>query len=269
MPPLPHPNGYETLLTIAGQVKPPTSDLGELAPAQVRELADQNRSALAQVPAALEQKSGVPLHAEQGWGDRHEEELKKLKALAVALGVQAQADLAQGRTNEAVDAHLLVLLLGQTMAQGGILVDGITSLAVETLGVGLLRGDLPRLDAAKCRALAQRLEQAEARRESPQAIFDRERKWAAASYGLVATFGSRFIGGGEAKRQAQFESRRQQTVRRTRRLILQFAARAYELEQGKPPAQPMDLVPQFLSVAPLDPGTGKPFKDLPTTGTPD
>ena len=41
-----------------------------------------------------------------------------------------------------------------------------------------------------------------------------------------------------------------------RRTMLSFAARAYELEHGKPPASAADLVPAYLKTIPQDPNTG-------------
>lgn len=39
-------------------------------------------------------------------------------------------------------------------------------------------------------------------------------------------------------------------------LMLLFAARAYELDHGKPPARAADLVPEYLKAVPKDPETG-------------
>jgi hypothetical protein len=43
---------------------------------------------------------------------------------------------------------------------------------------------------------------------------------------------------------------------KTRQLIIALAARAYELEKGKPPAGTADLVPEYLKAVPQDPVTG-------------
>ncbi len=39
--------------------------------------------------------------------------------------------------------------------------------------------------------------------------------------------------------------------------MINFAARAYELEKGKPPRNVTDLVPDYLKAVPKDPVTGK------------
>jgi hypothetical protein len=43
---------------------------------------------------------------------------------------------------------------------------------------------------------------------------------------------------------------------RRRKLILRAAARAFVLEQGRPPANATELVPDYLVEAPLDPASG-------------
>jgi hypothetical protein len=43
---------------------------------------------------------------------------------------------------------------------------------------------------------------------------------------------------------------------KTRQLIVQLAARAYELDKGKLPANLSDLVPDYLKAVPQDPFTG-------------
>ena len=48
--------------------------------------------------------------------------------------------------------------------------------------------------------------------------------------------------------------KQQQT--RTRQLIIALAARAYELDKGKPPASLADLMPDYLKAIPQDPLTG-------------
>jgi hypothetical protein len=43
---------------------------------------------------------------------------------------------------------------------------------------------------------------------------------------------------------------------KTRQLAVDLAARAYELDKGKPPASIANLVPEYLQAIPQDPFTG-------------
>ena len=51
---------------------------------------------------------------------------------------------------------------------------------------------------------------------------------------------------------------------KTQQLIAQLAARAYELDKGKPPATLSDLVPDYLKAVPQDPLTGADVVYTPT-----
>jgi hypothetical protein len=259
LPPVPQPNGYETLLTLAGEVTLPPRDVAELSPDAVRQIGEANRASMERLRAALQMESGVPLRAERGWGDKHAEDTKKLKRLAIVLGVQSRAEWLSGRTNEAAGFLVDMIQLGQALARGGILVDGINALVVETIGVGSLRAQLPHLDAAFCRDAARELERAETRRERPERILECEKEWAAASFGIVSRFGGFLLRRTEAKRQQEFAVRYHDTVRRTRRLMVALAARAVELEMGRRVTDTAELVPGILRTVPLDPERATPL----------
>jgi hypothetical protein len=114
----------------------------------------------------------------------------------------------------------------------------------------------PSLDAKQCRQAAVALESCEARRESTDATMQQERAWARRAYGLH----------GQIARLVMFQSLKQTEQRwaakvkaqqtRTRSLLIQLAARAYELEKGERPKSLADLVPAYLKTIPQDPLTG-------------
>ncbi len=263
LPPVPNPNSYEDLLAIAGEVKLPEGDLIDLGNARIRELALTNSAPLGKLRAVLDAKGAVPLKTERGWSDKHTQELKNVKRLAVALGLQSRAHLLEGRTNDALRCHLEMVLLGQFIPHGGLLPDAVTGLALETLGAASMRGDLPMMDAKACRDFAKELETAEQRREPSSCIWDTEKRWAASTFGMSGRLVRLVLRVDDAKRRAELTKRSDQVIRRTRRLTLILAARAFELETGKPPAKPADLVPAYLSAVPVDPVAGAPFTEVP------
>ena len=263
LPAIPQPNGYDTLLAVAGEVSTPQGDLADLGPKAIGQLAQTNREALKRLQAALRAETGVPLRIEGGWGDEHAEDVKKLKRLAVVLGIQSKAELLDGSTNNSARCLVDVILLGQALARGGLLSDGVNALAVETIGTASLRAQVPLQAADFCRGAAQELERAEARREAPERIVQTEKAWSAASFGLVSRVGGLLLRKAEVQRHEQFTERYQQTVRRTRRLILVLAARAVELETGQRVTVPSDLVPGVLKSVPLDPAKNRPMTEIP------
>jgi competence protein ComGC len=54
----------------------------------------------------------------------------------------------------------------------------------------------------------------------------------------------------------QAEQRFNKQVAQTRQLLIDLAARAYELDKGHRPANLNDLVPDYLKAIPQDPLTG-------------
>jgi DNA-directed RNA polymerase subunit K/omega len=62
------------------------------------------------------------------------------------------------------------------------------------------------------------------------------------------------------KPQAAAIVKMQEGARNRRKLLLRLAARAFELESGKPPLNVLDLVPKYLPIAPKDPDSGAPLR---------
>lgn len=261
LPAVPRPNGYEMLLAIAHDLSVPQAELAELGSEAVRQLARTNAAALGRLPAAFQAESAVPLQPGRVWMDAHAEELKRIKRLAVAIGLQSRAATLDGNTNQAAHGWVDTIQLGQAIGRGGLLVDGITALTIETIGAASLRAQLAHLDAAFCRSTAQELERAEARRAAPEEILNTEKSWSHASFGLVSRVGGFLTRRADRQRAADFTKRSHDTTRRTRRLIVALATRAMELETGKPVAALTELVPGVLRAVPLDPASRLPLTD--------
>ena len=259
LPAVPQPNAYDALLGIAREVHRPPGDLADLGPQAIRQTGQTNRHALERLHEALNAETGVPLRVEPHWGDKHAEDVKQLKRLAIVLAIQSRAEFLDGRTNHSARCLADVILLGQALARGGILSDGVNALTLETLGAATLRAQVPSLDAESCRTAAQQLEHAEPLREPPERTFKTQKDWATASFGLAGRATSLFLGQAETKGREEFVRRHQDVVRRTRRLILSLAARAVELESGQPVSSPSTLVPAVLKSVPLDPELGTPI----------
>jgi hypothetical protein len=168
LPIVPQPNGYDSLLAIAREVRAPRGDLADLDPQAIRQIGQTNRQALKRLKEALNAETGVPLRVEPHWGDKHAEAVKQLKRLAVVLGIQSRAECLDGNTNTSTVCLVDVVLLGQALARGGLLSDGINALTIETIGTASLRAQVPTLDAKSCRSAAQELERSEPRREQPE-----------------------------------------------------------------------------------------------------
>ena len=268
LPDIPRPNAYEELLRVAEQLKKFEKEPSEMTREEAIRTASTERALLEPVHSLVRTNSAVPLKTMAGWGDEHETQVKKLKRLTVALAMQARAHEVSGDTNLAGRALLDIVFLGHLMARGGIYVDAVNSLAVETLGVGMLRPKVRLLDAPSSRWAARELEALEERREPPEAILEREKAWSHASFGLVSRIGGLLRRSAEASRRTRLLEKYHETARRTRHLILALGAHAYEREKGRSAARPDELVPDILKAVPVDPVGRESFKDLPQLDAP-
>jgi hypothetical protein len=262
--PLPQTNGYVRLVQLGAAFQRPPNDLMELKPAEITSIGRASAGAVGEAHRLLNGPVQVPLESTSAWANRHAEQLKQLKKLGVLLALQSRARALEGRTNDAAECELDMVRLGQSITRGGVLVDGLTGLTIELIGVSSLRTRTGHLTAPACRHLAQALEASEARREPAERILGNQTQWSDATFGLISKIGSFMSRGGTEERYRDFNSRYADAVRRTRRLTLALAARAFQLETGRAPARPADLVPGILKAVPIDPATGSPIPDIPT-----
>jgi hypothetical protein len=263
LPVPPEPNGYDGLLSAARALKKPPADLVSLGPEQTKELATENRLAIEKARKAFQMPSAVPVKATKGWQQQHEDELKSLKHLAVAFGIEARSRILETHTNDAAQCHIDAIRLAQAMSRGGILIDGITGLTVETIGTALLESVLPQLDAPVCREAARPLAELDVRRDPPESIVQREKAWSVRRFGLIDRFGGLLARESIARRHVQFVTKSRATRTRTQRVMLRLAARAYEVESGRPPTRTSELVPAYLDRVPRDSETGLEIQELP------
>jgi len=263
LPPLPKPNGYDELAAAARAVKKPPTDLAEMTSAQTQALATENRPAIERARKALQMESRVSLDTKSGWRDRHEDELKDLKRLAIAFAVEAKSQMQATHTNEAARCSLDTIRLAQAMSRGGIQVDGINGLTIEVIGAASLQSLLLHLDGAFPKEAARALEELNANREPPEAVNAREKAWSAKTYGLIHRVGGLIGKKTIAERDNKFLERSRDIRARTQRLMIRLAARAYELENQHPPSRVGELVPKYLKTVPLDLKTSQPIQDIP------
>lgn len=264
LPSVPNPNGYDRLLVAAGKVSLPSKEMIEVTTNEVLEISRQNAAVLENLRTDLAAQSAVPLRASSGWVEQHYDDLSKLKRLAVAVNLDARALTLQGRTNEAALRYLDVIVLGQAVARGGVVADALTGIAIETIGNVGLRSELKGLSSAELSSLARALGQAESRRDATETILQTEKRWVAASFGLVSRLGGLLNRKAMTRGREDFARRYDENRRRTGRLILFVAARAFELDHARAASGPAELVPKYLPAVPVDAVTGKAFEDIVT-----
>ncbi len=263
LPTLPQPNGYDDLLAAAKAGIMPAKALTEFNSDQLRQLVQTNAATLELMRQGLTKDCRVTLKTNPQWLRQHDTEVTQLKHLGILLGMNTRVLMLDGHTNEAAQCQFDTLHLGQAIYSGGRKYDALSGFALELIGTASLEALLPQLTPAKDRQLAQALEKLEARREGFEQILETEKIWSARYFGIVGKVGDLLLKQNEQERTAEFKKRYDGVCWRTRRLTLRLAARAYELEKGKPPTQLAELVPDYLKSIPINPETGKAMTEMP------
>jgi len=255
VPPLPKPNGYDDFVQAGRMLAKDTSGFVSLSDEELRALVEKNADALKLARTGLTRACQVPLD-DSPTNRARIEDISCIKRLSQALAAQGRLAERENRPADATEAYLSIIQLGRAISQGGVLLDLMVSSAVEAIGTSGLEQVVPALDARQCREAAAAIESSESRREPLEAVLAREREWAYRSYGLRKRIYQVLLSR-QAKQIEQKSAARVQTQQvRLRGLLVRLAARAYELEKGRPATSFADLVPVYLKAIPQDPQTG-------------
>ena len=258
--PLPSPNGYDDFIK-AGQLLTSTSgDFTKMTTEELKSLISTNQEPLRLVRLGLERECRVPTEDSMAYCQSHINDLPSVKRVAQLLSAEGRLAEVEERLDEAAKIHMEVMLLGQTSAHGGLVVDKLVGVAVENIGLVGLERIAHRLNAPSCRKAISSLEEIDARADSAAVYIKRDRQWGRKATGtsdLSAWIQSALLTKSFFRNIYQkFTTKLLATERRRRLLLLNLASRAYELEHGKRPSRAEELVPSVLRAIPKDPETG-------------
>ena len=255
--PLPNPNGYDDLVKAGTMLANDTGIFNETNVAQVRKIVATNVAALAIARAALSNQCRVPVQFTAAFNSNHGSDLAPIKFLARAFIAEGRLAEMENRPADAAKSYLDTIHLANESARGGLLIDKLVGIAIEIVGMDHLQRLVPHLDANACRETAGALEVLDSNKQSWDDLIQQESAW---SHAAFHGWRYEFIRWKERKSHAsamatikqKFDAQQQ----RTRQLMVDLAARAYELDKGHPPASAADLVPEYLKAVPKDPATG-------------
>jgi hypothetical protein len=179
--------------------------------------------------------------------------IKHLAQVLLAEGRLAEQD---GRRNEAATSYLQAIELGHHSTRGGVVLDKLVGIAIEQLGFRALAELSPQLSAEPCRDALKKLETLEATREPTEVIRRSELAFTRRVFGLPQRLLTWL-----PDRRARLHAlqRLAHGVRLSRTALVDLAVLAFEKEKNRRPKGWTDLVPDYLSIIPLDPATGKPL----------
>lgn len=257
LPPLPAQNGYTDLLKAGESVSDDTSGADKMDQQRLARLVAGNAAALALARAAMSNQCAVPMQFSTNYLMAHLDDLARLKMLGLAFVAEGRLAELQNRTNDALHSYLDVIRLGNDSSQGGALIDELVGIALYQEGTAHLQKIVPSLDSPSCLHAAAELEGLDAQRQSWDDVILQEQVWSRRTFVGLRYELSRIME--RRTLSAMFQSAEKKYVaaeQEQRRLIIALAARAYELDKGKPPGSAADLVPDYLHKIPVDPITG-------------
>ncbi len=263
--PLPNPNGYDDFVK-AGQLVAsnhydyPTSGMDTL-PAhlpQLEALVVSNADALKLVRTGLGKECLLPPDDWPDGGNKFTDQMVSFKELAWMICIEGNVARLNNQPGKAADIYLDGIRFSAQSSRGGPMITKLVGIADEHIAARPLSGLLPQLtDPAECRKIASGLEAIDQQEEPVADILEQARIWSRKVGGLSGEIQLMLNFRMERAIEARFVSKVQATQLDRRKLMINAAARAYELEKGRPPKSIADLVPDYLKVVPKDPVTGK------------
>ncbi len=253
----PDPNGYTALIEATKLLPSGVTGFDKLDQANLALLVEGSSNALRLARVGLSQECRQPIQFSTTYINTHMSEVAGIKALAFAFAAKSRLAEVENRPADAARSCLSGIQLGIQSARGGLLIDQMIGTATEAIASRNLKKLISRLNAQSCRETVDALEKLNRERESFQSILKTEHDWqqkypASFRERISAFLSSRSLKPALTKAEKRFNE--QQTE--TRRMLIDLAARAYQLEKGAPPKTVADLVPEYLKAIPKDPSTG-------------
>ena len=255
--PLPNQNGYDDFVKAGKMVSTNSWNYDKMNLEQLRETVAANAGALALARAGMSNECRVPLQFSKDYMTNHISDLVGIRSLAPAFLVEGKLAEKENRPADAAKSYLDTIHFGNESSRGGVLIDQMVGTAVEAIGTSHLTNLVDQLDAKTCRESAATLENLDSQKQSLSEILQQENDWSHRTYtGIRYEIIRLTTRKSLLPAQAAVVRKFKQQQTRTRQLIIALAARAYELDKGKPPASLADLVPDYLKAISQDPLTG-------------
>jgi hypothetical protein len=230
-----------------------------MPPEELRAYVGTNQGPLRLVRLGLTRDCQKPIEYSKEYYRQHWTELSDMKKLAQLISAEGRLAEAEGRFGDAALSHLDNLAFGQVSPNGGLIVEKLIGLAVETMGILGIERVASRLTAHEARTVIESLHASDSRSKASDEFIARDRLWSKRVYSLAeriqVMWSYHILRPGKAA-DDKFIEKIHRTDRLRRQLLLNLASRVYEQEHGKRPLRAEDLVPSVLPTVPKDPETG-------------
>lgn len=267
---LPNPNGYVDLVKAGQMLVGDLPDCDWSHPDDeclegMRKFLNANEDALKLMRVGLSRESRVPIEYSQTYIPKFLPELAAFKRLAQTLSAEGQVAENENRMDDAIQSYLNAARLNQKL-RGGLLINSLVGLAVESIGVVPLRRLAGGMNRDQRRDVIKTLTELYSNRDSLEEIMARERDYVRNAYGIrdqfVALAQSIFT---RRATERKFELKLKYSRTRLGLLLVDLAVQNYQSEKGHPPKSLQELVPEYLPFLPKDDFSGNDFIYRPGT----
>jgi hypothetical protein len=264
--PLPNPNGYDDFVKAGKLLVGDPVYFNRTNAVELRSNIASNAVALRLIRQGLTKKCRIARPISTNYISDRMTELMAAKRLAWLLEADAKLAELEHRTNDAASVCFEIIRFGQETCRGGVMIDRLLGLACEGIGRTTLQNIVNGLDAQQCRARIGELRIALANEEPTEDVLRNEEIWSRINSSLRERLQSwipisRF---NPAKRVRQnFVKNCERSELQLKRMTIDLATRAYELDHGRHPKSLSELVPDYLDSIPTDPTTGTNLTYLP------
>jgi hypothetical protein len=254
--PLPNPNGYDDFVK-AGQMLPSNnSDFNKMNERELQMFVNDNSNALQMVRSGLQMQCRVALDYSPN-SSTLLDQLAGMKRLAQAFAAEGRLAEMENRPSAAAKSYLDAIHFGNESVRGGVLINELVGIAIEAIATSHLTNLVEQLDAKSCRETAAALETLDSQIQTRNEFMQQENDWSRRTFPGVRNEIARLMTHKSLlKVQAAAERKYKQQEMRPHQLIIDLAARAYELDKGQKPVSLADLVPDYIKAVPQDPFTG-------------
>jgi len=258
LPPLPATNGYQDFMAAGKSANAEDKiDYRKMDEQQLQAFIDSNSNALQLVHAGLLKDCGVTVQFSESYLSNHLDDLAGFKTVAHALAAEGRLAELENRPVDAARSYLNVIRFGQQCRRGGVLIDGLLGIGIERVGTTHLESLAPQLDAKTSREEAAVLEAMDTAAQTFGDVIQQENALSHTTfkgwrYELARLAGRKSMNLAFASAKKKFDAQNS----KEQQLVVDLAARAYELDKGHRPAVLADLVPDYLKAVPKDPVAG-------------
>jgi hypothetical protein len=255
LPPLPSPNGQDDFVKAQSLLVGNPADFGRGSTDELRKHLAKNAQVLKLVREGLAKECRIELLFSTNYLDRRSfNDVKRVTRLLEAEGRLAELER---RTNDAARIYVEIIRYGKESCRGGVMMDHLVGIACGTIGLDALQKIKDSLDAATCRATSRQLQQLERQQEPLADVMRNEAEWVRRTIPVWQRIPAMIpLASLTTRAQKNFATKCNQSGHQLKRLIVDVAVRAYELDRGSPPKSLDQLVPDYLDAVSVDPATG-------------